>query len=413
MPTMTPPTIPNLFSEDVTEDPYRAYRTLRSLGPVYDEANDLWILSRHADVLEALHHPAVFSSAGGYGQFMSGGIGPAGGSERAGVLGFDQVGGSRVLIASDPPDHTMLRRIVSRPFTKRRIAEWDEMARRLAATLVDELVERIRGNDVADFTMDLAVPLPVTLIAEILGIPPSQMKDFRRWSDALVGSLAADIDVARVGADLGEMFQYFWAIAEERRETPSDDLISAIAVATPDGEQLSTTEVVMFCVLLLVAGNETTTNLLGNLQHAFWDHPDQWRRVRDDRSLTPAAVEEGLRYCGPVQGLFRRTTEEARLGDVQIPAAKNVCVLFGAANRDAEVFDDPDHYVIGRPDGDHVAFGHGIHYCLGAQLARLETRVVLDTLADRGVNLEPAGPAVRTANTVLQGYKSIPVTVAP
>src|SRR5690606_9416544 len=171
VPTMTPPTIPNLFSEDVTEDPYRAYRTLRSLGPVYDEANDLWILSRHADVLEALHHPAVFSSAGGYGQFMSGGIGPAGGSERAGVLGFDQVGGSRVLIASDPPDHTMLRRIVSRPFTKRRIAEWDEMARRLAATLVDELVERIRGDDVADFTMDLAVPLPVTLIAEILGIP--------------------------------------------------------------------------------------------------------------------------------------------------------------------------------------------------------------------------------------------------
>jgi cytochrome P450 len=315
------------------------------------------------------------------------------------------------MIASDPPDHTMLRRIVSRPFTKRRIAEWDEMARRLAATLVDDLVERVRDEGAADFTKELAIPLPVTLIAEILGIPPSQMADFRRWSDALVGSLAADIDVARVGADMAEMFGYFWSIAEERRQAPGDDLISAIAVATPDGEQLSTTEVVMFCVLLLVAGNETTTNLLGNLQHAFWDHPDQWRRVREDPSLTPAAVEEGLRFCGPVQGLFRRTTEAATVGGVEIPAQANVCVLFAAANRDETVFEDPERYVIGRPDGDHVAFGHGIHYCLGAQLARLETRVVLDTLASRGLDLQPAGPAVRTANTVLQGYTSIPVTL--
>ena len=412
MSTLTPPTIPDLFSADVTEDPYRAYRTLRELGPVHDKGNELWILSRHADVLDALHQPTVFSSAGGYGQFMSGGIGRAGGSERAGVLGFDQVGDSRVLIASDPPDHTMLRRIVSRPFTKRRIAEWEEMARRLAARLVEDLVERIRDDGAADFTKALAVPLPVTLIAEILGIPPSQMQDFRRWSDALVGSLAADIDVARVGADLGEMFQYFWAIAEERRQAPGDDLISAIAVATPDGEQLSTTEVVMFCVLLLVAGNETTTNLLGNLQHAFWDHPDQWRRVRNDPSLTAAAVEEGLRYCGPVQGLFRRTTEEARVGDVEIPAQANVCVLFAAANRDQTVFQEPERYVVGRPDGEHVALGHGIHYCLGAQLARLETQVVLDTLATRGLDLQVAGPPVRTANTVLQGYTSIPVTLA-
>jgi len=382
------------------------------LGPVHDQANGLWILSRHADVLQALHQPTVFSSAGGFGEFMSGRIGPGGGSERAGVLGFDQMGGSRVMIASDPPDHTMLRRIVSRPFTKRRIAEWEEMARRLAATLVDDLVDRIRSGAPADFTTELAVPLPVTLIAEILGIPPSQMADFRRWSDALVGSLAADIDVARVGADLGEMFQYFWRIAEERRESPGDDLISAIAMATPDGEQLSTTEVVMFCVLLLVAGNETTTNLLGNLQHAFWDHPDQWRRVREDPSLTAAAVEEGLRYCGPVQGLFRRTTEAATVAGVEIPAEANVCVLFAAANRDETVFEDAERYLIGRPDGDHVAFGHGIHYCLGAQLARLETRVVLDTLADRGLDLQPAGPAVRTANPVLQGYSSIPVSAS-
>lgn len=405
-------TIPDLFSAEVADNPGPAYQALRHLGPVYDERNDIWILARHADVLDALHQPGVFSSAGGYGQFMSGGIGPSRGSDRAGALGFDRIGGARLLIASDPPEHTMLRQLVSRAFTKRRIAEWDEMAHRLTSELVDALVDRLRNDGVADFTKELAVPLPVTLIAEILGIPPSQMQDFRRWSDALVGSFAAEIDASRAGADLAEMFQYFWAIAEERRRTPREDLISAIAVATPDGAQLSITEVVMFCVLLLVAGNETTTNLLGNLQHAFWDHPDEWRRLREDPSLAPAAVEEGLRYCGPVQGLFRRTTESTVLADITIPADANVCVLFGAANRDETMFVDPDRYLIGRPDGDHLAFGHGIHFCLGSQLARLETRVVIETLAARGVDLKPAGPSERTANAVLHGYTSIPVAVA-
>jgi cytochrome P450 len=352
----------------------------------------------------------VFSSEGGYGQFLAGRIGPSGGAERAGVLGFDRMGGARLMIASDPPDHTMLRRIVSRPFTKRRISEWEQMARRLTASLVDELAERVRDGDVADFTKCVAVPLPVTLIAEILGVPPAKMADFRRWSDALVGTLAAAIDVSRVGADLAEMSQYFFTIAEERRRDPGDDLISAIAVATPDGEQLSTIEVVLFCILLLVAGNETTTNLLGNLLHAFWAHPDQWRRLRADTALAASAVEEGLRYCGPVQGLFRQTVDDAVVGGVHIPAGANVAVLFASANRDPAVFEEPDRYLIGRPDGEHVAFGHGIHYCLGAQLARLETRVVLEALAERGLDLVPAGAPSRTANTVLQGYTSIPVT---
>jgi len=404
--------IPDLFSPVVTADPHPAYRALRGLGPVRDDANNVWLLARHADVLDALHQPTVFSSEGGFGEFLAGRIGPSGGSERAGVLGFDRIGGARLMIASDPPDHTALRRIVSRPFTKRRIAEWEEMAARLTATLVDQLVERIRDEGSADFTKELAVPLPVTLIAEILGVPPSMMADFRRWSDALVGTLAAEIDVAGVGADLAEMSAFFFSVAEQRRQDPEDDLISAIAAATPDGEQLSTMEVVLFCILLLVAGNETTTNLLGNLQHAFWDHPDQWRRLRDDPSLAAAAVEEGLRYCGPVQALFRRTTQDCVLGGVEIPVEANVGVLFAAANRDESVFEDPDRYVIGRPGGEHVAFGHGIHYCLGAQLARLETRVVLEALAERGIDLVSGGPSVRTANTVLQGYTSIPVAVA-
>src|SRR3546814_14756009 len=218
------------------------------------------------------------------------------------------------------------------------------------------------------------------------------MADFRRWSDALVGTLAAEIDVAGVGADLAEMSAFVFTVAEQRLRDPEDDLISAIAAATADGEQLSTMEVVLFCILLLVAGNETTINLLGNLQHAFWDHPDQWRRLRDDPSLAAAAVEAGLRFCGPVQALFRRTTQDCVLGGVDIPAEANVGVLFAAANRDEAVFEDPDRYVIGRPGGEHGAFGHGIHYSLGSTLARPAPRVVPEAPARRAFAMPPGGP---------------------
>ncbi len=411
MPLRLTTTVPNIFSESVIADPFPAYAALRSIGVARDESNDLWVLTRHPHVLEALHTPSVFSSAGGYGEFMSGRIGPSASSERSAAVGFSQAAGSRVLIASDPPDHTMLRRVVSRPFTKRTISSWESMARTLTDRLVDDLVHQIDVEGSADFTQDLAIPLPVTLIAEILGIPAERMRDFRRWSEALVGSLAAEVDLAAVGTDMGEMSQYFWEIVEERRVAPGDDLISQIAMATPDGDELSTIEVVMFCILLLVAGNETTTNLLGNVQHAFWAQPDQWQRLVDDPSLASAAVEEGLRHGGPVQGLFRRTTEAYEIGGVVIPEHANVYLGFAAANRDEDVFPDGDRFDIGRESTEQLAFGHGIHYCLGAQLARLETRIVLEALASRGLMLAPAGAPVPTANPVLRGFSSIPVTI--
>ena len=404
--------VPDIFSAEVARDPFPAYEALRDLGPVYDERHDLWLLTRHADVIHALHAPQVFSSAGGYGEFMSGRAGPGDASGRARALRFDDVMGSRVMIASDPPEHTLLRRVVSRPFTKRRIAEWERMARELAARLVDAAEDRLRSGESIDFTKDLAIPLPVTLIAEILGIPPERMADFRRWSEALVGALAASVDLERVGADLAEMSQFFAAIVVERRQDPGDDLISAIAAATPDGEQLSEIEVVLFCILLLVAGNETTTNLLGNLQHALWNHPSEWSAVRARPELAGDAVEEGLRFCGPVQGLFRQVTEDHRLGDATLPAGAVVYVSFAAANRDEAVFDHAGTFRLERDSREHIAFGHGIHYCLGAQLARLETRVVLEELARRELELVPAGAPIAVSNAVLRGYTSIPVTAA-
>lgn len=403
---------PDLFSGSVIADPYPSYAAFRRAGVVYDERNDMWVVARHRDVLEALHHPSLYSSAHGYEAFMSGRVGPAASEGRAQAIGLDRVFGSRVLIASDPPDHTLLRRVVSRPFTKKSIAAWEPRAKVLA----DELVRGLAGNAAAgdaDLVRDLAVPLPVRLIAEVLGIPVDRMADFRRWSDALVGSLAAQIDVEAVSGDLAEMSEFFWNVTEQRRRDPSDDLISAIAQATPDGEELSTIEVVMFCILLLVAGNETTTNLLGNLQHSFWAHPEQLDLLRRRPDLTAAAVEEGLRHGAPVQGLFRQTTAACELGGVRLPTSANVFVLFAAANRDETVFADPDVFRVERDTADHLALGHGIHYCLGAQLARLETRAALDALLAQGLELQPAGPAVPTRNPILRGFESIPVALSP
>ena len=228
----------------------------------------------------------------------------------------------------------------------------------------------------------------------------------------VVGALAASVDLERVGADLLEMSQFFSEVVGARRQDPGDDLISAIAAATPDGEQLSQIEVVLFSILLLVAGNETTTNLLGNLQHALWDHPSEWATVRSHPEQAVDAVEEGLRYCGPVQGLFRQVTEAYRLGDVVLPAKAVVYVSFAAANRDESVFEAADSFKLNRDSREHVALGHGVHYCLGAQLARLETRVVLEELARRDLDLVPHGAPTAMGNAVLRGYSSIPVALA-
>lgn len=409
MQTQPHPDLPDLFSPLVISDPYPAYADLRNTGVAYDERNDTWLVARHRDVIEGLHHPSLYSSERGYEAFMSGRVGPAGSEGRATAIGLDRLFGSRVLIASDPPDHTLLRRIVSRPFTKKSIASWESRARALADDLVGELAVSIASGD-ADLVRDLAVPLPVRLIAEVLGIPTDRQADFRRWSDALVGSLAAQVDVDAVSGDLAEMFEFFTNVTDQRRRAPGDDLISAIAQATPEGEELSIIEVVMFCILLLVAGNETTTNLLGNLQHSLWDHPDQFELLRHRPDLATAAVEEGLRHGGPVQGLFRQTTRACRLGGVHLPAAANVFLLFAAANRDDTVFSEPDAYRIERDTAEHLALGHGIHYCLGAQLARLEARAALEALLAHGLRLQPTGPAEATHNPILRGFVSIPVT---
>jgi len=402
--------VPDLFDPAVIDDPYRAYARLRSLGTVYDERNRCWLIARHADALEALHQPTVLSSQGGYRSLMSGTIGPEHRRGRGSIIGFDQTIGSRVLIASDPPVHADLRRMVSRPFTRRAISEWQPRVAALADRLVESLLGKADDGPV-DLVAELAVPLPVTVIAEILEIPVDRREDFRRWSDALVGTLSADADLDAARSDIAEMTDFFLAVTAERRATPGDDLVSAIAAPGDDGEVLDTFEVVMFCVLLLVAGNETTTNLLGNLVEALWDHPEQAELLRRRPDLLPAAVEEGLRFCGPIQGLARRATRRVEIGGAEIREGDDLMILFAAANRDEAVFDDPDTFEVQRDTRDQIALGHGIHYCLGAHLARVETAEALRALAGRHIRLEPAGDAQRTGSTVLRGFTALPVEI--
>jgi len=376
------------FDPGVIADPYPWYAELRAGSPVrFVEQHGVWAVSRYADVLHVLRDPATYSSAP-----MAAGMGPALDTL---ISQSAQSGGFRWLLSADPPDHTALRRMVSKPFVPRVIAELERRIDEIANDLVDELVKA----EAPDLVRDLAFPLPVIVIAELLGIPPERREDFKRWSNAIVDILTPtgpSIDSLTAGM---EMHQFFLGMVEERTASPGDDLISGLI-----NPELTVGEIVLFCVLLLIAGNETTTNLLGNFARSALG------QVRDAAAL-PAAIEEVLRYDSPVQMIYRVTTTPTTLAGVDLAAGATVLVLLGSANRDETVFDRPEELRLDRSPNEHVAFGNGTHFCLGAPLARLEARVALRTLLDRAPNLRISGPLVATENAMLRGLLSIPVAV--
>jgi cytochrome P450 len=399
------------FAPEVIDDPYPHYARLRDEAPVcWIEEDNLWMVTRYADVAAVLHDPTTYSSADGMGALMSGRIGRRRVDAQE-LFGLD-LRDMRILIATDPPDHTRLRRLLSRAFTPRAIAELEPHLRQVCAELVDDLLAAAdRGT--GDLVAQLAFPFPVVVIAELLGIPPERRDDFKRWSDALVGALSGNWNPVDAQQTLAEMFMYLADVVEGRRRQPGDDLISRhVAGADPDdSDSLSPIEITLFAVLLLVAGNETTTNLLGNGAAAFAAHPDQARLLAGQPELLGPAVEEVLRWDAPVQGLFRSTTRPVTLAGVDLPAGALMLVSFAAANRDSRHFPDADRFDLTRRPSDHLAFGHGIHYCLGASLARLEARLVGETLAARDAHLEPAPGARRVDSMILRGFTSFPVTV--
>jgi cytochrome P450 len=245
----------------------------------------------------------------------------------------------------------------------------------------------------------------------MLGIPGERRLEFKRWSDDVVGVLSGSGDADRAQASMAEMFEYFVAMAEERHRDPADDLITVLVQGSEDG-CLEPMEIVTFCILLLIAGNETTTNLLANMAMVLFDRPDLVDRLRADPLLISAAVEETLRYDAPVQALFRRTREPAEVGGFELPADATVMVAFGSANRDERHFADADRFNVERDPRDHLGFGAGIHLCLGAALARLEARVAMEELLARTSDFAPAAPPTRVESFILRGCSSMPVRVS-
>ncbi|MET7992172.1 cytochrome P450 [Amycolatopsis sp. NPDC005232] len=395
----------------VLADPYLYYALLRR-GPAahYVEVDDLWVVSRFEEVGQAIRDPATYSSKALWALF--GGVVSAREGARPDVreLAAQQ---PKSLIALDPPEHIPMRRMAAKMFTKRAVDGYAVMVRQICEELVDDMLERRDGGEV-DLVEHFHHPLPVRVIADILGIDQDRRRDFRRWSDILINRLSGRGDSPADRADLKQMMEYFDVLITDRRRRRRDDLISLIISENEQaGDLLTDWDLFNFCALLLSAGNETTTNLLGNLFNAFFRFPDQLVRARGRDDLKPV-VEEILRWESTVQGIVRLTNREVRVGDVRIPADAIVLLQTGSANRDESRWEDPERFDVDRPQLPHFGFGTGIHHCLGAALARLETEVATGVLLSRTAGIEPgAEPPARTANIILRGFRSMPVVIKP
>jgi cytochrome P450 len=368
-----------------SDDPYPRYAELREAAPVHRLSDGSYLVTRWEDCWSTYRNPTVFSSSG----------------TRAG-----DYASTKSIISIDPPAHTRLRQLVTGPFRPAAIATLEPELRKIAESLVDDLIAANRAGE-ADLVADLAVPLPVIAIARMLGIPGERYQEFRHWSDHSVAGLAGlDVDPKVVKQARRDMMHFFLDLVTERRKSPGDDLISAI-VSGP--QPLDDEFAVAFCFTLLVAGNETTTNLIGNAMLALLAHTDQAERLWSDPLLVPSAVEEALRYDPPAQSNIRRATPDTTIAGRDIPAESLVLLLIGSANRDPRKFPDPDRFDITRNPRDHLSFGNGVHLCLGASLARLEARLAYETLVARVRNVRQAGPIVRQ-NAELRGVRRLPVS---
>jgi len=404
------------------DDPYPKYRELRDHAPVhYSPESDMWVVSRHADVQEILTSPARFGSKTQFRQRRR---------DIAQLSTFQKVRSlialvtdlhvlphtlvkSRMLIMEDGEVHRVMRNLVNKGFTPRRVQAWE----RRIEELVEGCMARIRGRERFDLVQELAIPLPVTVIAEWLGVEAERREIFKRWSDAIVqGGTGVEQGTAGPGSAtfeaMAELRDYLRPIVKERRARPTADLIS-ILVEDDEEARLSDFEIFYFVLLLLIAGNETTTNLLGNCVEALLRNPDQLDRVVAEPARVPDLVEEALRYDSPVQFVTRVAREDSVIAGTTIPKDAIVAVMLGSANRDERFWQDPDRFDVGRKTKGHVAFGFGAHFCLGASLARLEARAALAALVPELPGLVRATPELEFLDSaLLRGRVRLELTAA-
>lgn len=391
----------NPFAHEFHEDPYPTYRWLREHAPLYrNEALGFWALSRYQDVLAASHDWQTYSSAEGTTV------------ERMDASMFEY---TPIMLFMDPPRHDRLRRLVSRAFTQRRVAELEPFIRTTVVRLLDDLAARGGG----DFVQDLSTPLPMEVIFTMLGVREEDRRRVRHWMDV---SLERDRDTPVIPARAIEasihLTQYFVDLAVELRAVPNDGLISALIQAEVEDDSGSRTcltdnEVVGFCLLLGAAGNETVTKLLGNACILFARHAEQYGKIKARPGLIPGAVEEVLRYTSPSQYQGRTVTRDVEWYDQRVPAGSRILLLTGSANRDEREFPDADRFEVERDVKIALGFGQGIHFCLGAALARLESRIALEEFAKRFPSYAvDESRAVRVHMSNVHGYERVPFRAA-
>lgn len=359
------------LSAEVRRNPYPVYDQMRSRAPVVrDPASGIWMLFDYDSVKRVLNDHESFSSA----------ISSTGTT-------------SKWLVFIDPPRHMKLRALVTRAFTPRNITALEGQIREISGALLDDAA----GAGQMDLAADYSIPLPMSVVATLLGIPASDWPRFREWSDTILdlsytvpGGPEAGKIVAAVRAVTQEMAVYLGGLLDRRRSAPEDDLLMRLVEAEVDGERLSDDDILAFFQLLLVAGHETTTNLINNAVLCLLKHRDQFERLRQTRELLPSAIEEVLRFRSPLQWMMRTSRREVELRGQVIPAGQFLLPMIGSANHDPAVFPDPHRFDIARDPNPHVAFGHGIHFCLGAALSRLEARIALADLIARLPGLELA-----------------------
>jgi hypothetical protein len=380
----------------IHEDPYPTYAALRARAPAYfNDQHNFWALSRHADVVAAFRDDLTFSSADGVSLDPS-----ATGPQAAKVMSF---------LAMDQPQHGKMRRLVSKGFTPRRVSELEP---RVRAITDEHLAPALESCDF-DFIEDVAAKVPMDVVSELLGVPVADRGELRRLADVLVHREEGLFDVPAEAATASiDLAVYYLELIAERRRSPRDDLTSALLAVDMDGERLSDEDIAAFLFLMVVAGNETTTKLLGHCWYWGWRNPDQVAKPFADPAAVQPWVEETLRYDTSSQMLARTTTADVTMHGRSIPAGSRVLLLVGAANRDERVFSEPDRYDIDRDTSESMSFGSGRHFCLGASLARLESRIVLEQLLTRVIayDVDDAG-AQRVHSVNVRGFARLPTSV--